>query len=121
MNTKVDCRFVVQDAAWLTEEEREKLAKRHRNQINAQGELVVASQASRSQNANVNDCVRKIQLLVDSLADDFGTRKAKRRQKTAATRSEGTAQKHLRSNGGKQNNKPVRTKKGKHRMWVWDH
>ena len=66
-NTKVDARFVVQDAAWLTENQRDRLARKHRHRINNEGELIVTSQTSRSRVENVADCVQKLQEIVDSL------------------------------------------------------
>jgi protein subunit release factor B len=118
VNTKVDCRFVVKSAAWLTLEEREQLVQRHSNRINAQGELVVVSQASRSQADNLNDCIRKVQELIDSLAKNYGTRKFSKRKRTVEnnSRQENTQQ---RSPPPGKNVKPQRTKKGKTRMWVW--
>ena len=119
VNTKVDCRFTVRNAAWLTEEEREGLGTKHGNKMNAHGELVVTSQASRSQAENVNDCIRKVQELVDSLEANYGTRKDPRRRWT--TRQTRQARASSSDASGSKHSKPIRAgKKGK-RMWVWDH
>ena len=118
VNTKVDCRFVVQNAAWFTDEEKKKIELRHRNRINTQGELVVVSQASRSQHENVINCILKVQEIIDSLARNYRTRKSKRLAENNASR-DGDAHQRKMSNLGTKNAKPVRTKKGKQRMWVW--
>eukprot|EP00937_MAST-01D_sp_MAST-1D-sp2_P006584 g6584.t1 len=65
VNTKVDARFVLRDAAWLTEHEREGIATSQARRINARGEVFVTSQRHRSQAQNIDDCVRKLQVIVD--------------------------------------------------------
>lgn len=57
-------RIRVTDAAWLDAGARERLAILQRNRINREGELVVASQAHRTQQANLADALRKLEKMV---------------------------------------------------------
>ena len=87
--TKVEARFLVRNATWLTDVEKAALLGGSSNSssssgggggggrgggrgmvasrraLNRQGELVVTSQRSRSQARNIADCVAKIQAMVD--------------------------------------------------------
>jgi protein subunit release factor B len=58
--TKAEIRFVVAEADWLPREVRERLAMRHRNRVNKDGELVVTSVRTRSQAQNLEDCFAKL-------------------------------------------------------------
>ena len=66
VNTKVDARFVLNDATWLTEHEKQAIAEKNSGRVNGRGELYVTSQRHRSQAANKEDCVRKLQDIVDA-------------------------------------------------------
>jgi len=63
LNTKVDARFTIADATWLPDDVKERLARNQR--VNKLGEMIVTSQASRSQKNNLDDCFVKMQQIVD--------------------------------------------------------
>lgn len=44
VNTKVDIRFKVMEADWLTDHAKERIRKMHGNKINSEGEFVITSQ-----------------------------------------------------------------------------
>ena len=66
VNTKVDARFVLNDATWLTELEKQTIAMNNPGRLNSRGELYITSQRYRSQAANKEDCVQKLQNIVDA-------------------------------------------------------
>jgi protein subunit release factor B len=49
VNTKVDMRFKVMEADWLSERIRLKLLQMEKNRINSEGELVISSTKTRTQ------------------------------------------------------------------------
>ncbi|AAF19541.1 F23N19.20 [Arabidopsis thaliana] len=51
VNTKVDMRFNVKNAYWLSDRIREKILLTEKNRINKDGELVISSTKTRTQNA----------------------------------------------------------------------
>ena len=63
LNTKVDARFTIADATWLPDDVKERLARNQR--VNKLGEMIVTSQANRSQKNNLDDCFVKMQQIVD--------------------------------------------------------
>ncbi|KAI8353714.1 hypothetical protein B0O80DRAFT_386601 [Mortierella sp. GBAus27b] len=60
VNTKVDMRFVVDEAMWLPEYVRDRLKSEESNRINKSGEYVLASDSKRTQMANLDDCMEKL-------------------------------------------------------------
>ncbi|KAF5734874.1 peptidyl-tRNA hydrolase ICT1 mitochondrial isoform X1 [Tripterygium wilfordii] len=50
VNTKVDMRFNVRDAYWLSDRIKEKIMQTEKNRINKDGELVISSTKTRTQN-----------------------------------------------------------------------
>ena len=66
VNTKVDARFVLNDATWLTELEKQTIAMNNPGRLNSRGELYITSQRHRSQAANKEDCIQKLQKIVDA-------------------------------------------------------
>eukprot|EP00054_Salpingoeca_dolichothecata_P013930 m.78088 g.78088 ORF g.78088 m.78088 type:complete len:141 (-) comp20722_c0_seq1:25-447(-) len=60
VNTKADVRFNVDSATWLPEEVRKKLKLQQAKKINKNGDLVVASTKTRSQEKNVQDAISRI-------------------------------------------------------------
>lgn len=64
VNTKVEIRFKIDDADWLSSEVRAKLKEINRNSINSQGELILTSQTARTQERNREDCYEKLRNLV---------------------------------------------------------
>ena len=65
VNTKVDCRFVLRNATWLTDEQKRVLEVDQARSINNSGELFVTSQRYRSQARNIEDCIEKLQAMMD--------------------------------------------------------
>uniref|UniRef100_A0A3B3RU38 Large ribosomal subunit protein mL62 n=1 Tax=Paramormyrops kingsleyae TaxID=1676925 RepID=A0A3B3RU38_9TELE len=64
VNTKAEIRFHVQTADWIPDDVRNKIIIQNKNRINKVGELLVTSEASRSQQQNLNDCLQKIQDII---------------------------------------------------------
>ena len=60
VETKVEIRFVVDEAEWIPEAARRRLKVLERGRINDRGELVVASSRTRSQAKNLEDCLAKL-------------------------------------------------------------
>ncbi|CAK9144656.1 unnamed protein product [Ilex paraguariensis] len=63
VNTKVDMRFNVKNAHWLSERVREKIIQMEKNRINKDGELVISSTKTRTQKGNIEDALEKLQVL----------------------------------------------------------
>ncbi|KAK2356058.1 peptidyl-tRNA hydrolase ICT1, mitochondrial [Trifolium repens] len=66
VNTKVDMRFNVENAYWLSERVREKIMQMEKNRINKDGELVISSTKTRTQKGNVEDALAKLQEIIDA-------------------------------------------------------
>ncbi|XP_073219512.1 uncharacterized protein [Cicer arietinum] len=62
VNTKVDMRFNVGNAHWLSERVREKIMQMEKNRINKDGELVISSTKTRTQKGNIEDALAKLQI-----------------------------------------------------------
>lgn len=82
VETKVEIRFVVAEADWLSERVRQRLARLFATRINSRGELVVSSSRSRSQSSNLEDCFEKLREMLTAAAT-----RPKRRVKTRPTRA----------------------------------
>lgn len=65
VNTKVDLRFHVASAEWLSEHVRQKILQREKNRINKEGELVISSTKYRTQYKNLKDAVNKVEMIID--------------------------------------------------------
>ncbi|GAA0157065.1 translation release factor [Lithospermum erythrorhizon] len=66
VNTKVDMRFNVKNAYWLSERVREKILQIEKNRINKDGELVISSTRTRTQKGNIEDALEKLQAIIDA-------------------------------------------------------
>lgn len=66
VNTKVDMRFNVKNAYWLSERIREKIMQTEKNRINRDGELVISSTKTRTQKGNIDDALAKLQAIIDA-------------------------------------------------------
>ena len=67
VNTKAVLRFNVDGAGgWLPDHVRKKLLIEQKGRVNKDGELIIASSAQRTQDANFKDALRKLQAFVDS-------------------------------------------------------
>ncbi|KAK6783191.1 hypothetical protein RDI58_020988 [Solanum bulbocastanum] len=64
VNTKVDMRFNVENAYWLSDRVREKILQMEKNRINKDGELVISSTKTRTQKGNIEDALSKLQVLI---------------------------------------------------------
>ncbi|RZC11068.1 peptidyl-tRNA hydrolase ICT1, mitochondrial isoform X3 [Glycine max] len=62
VNTKVDMRFNVKNAYWLSDRVREKILQTEKNRINKDGELVISSTKTRTQKDNIEDALAKLQI-----------------------------------------------------------
>ncbi|RDX63331.1 Peptidyl-tRNA hydrolase ICT1, mitochondrial, partial [Mucuna pruriens] len=61
VNTKVDMRFNVNNAYWLSDRVRDKILQMEKNRINKDGELVISSTKTRTQKGNIEDALAKLQ------------------------------------------------------------
>nr|XP_043637627.1 peptidyl-tRNA hydrolase ICT1, mitochondrial [Erigeron canadensis] len=66
VNTKVDMRFNVQAAHWLSQRVRDKILQMEKNRINKDGELVISSTKTRTQKGNIEDALEKIQAIIEA-------------------------------------------------------
>lgn len=66
VNTKVDMRFNVGKAYWLSERIRERLLQLEKNRINKDGEIVISSTKTRTQKGNIEDALSKLQAIIDA-------------------------------------------------------
>ncbi|XP_047948114.1 peptidyl-tRNA hydrolase ICT1, mitochondrial-like isoform X2 [Salvia hispanica] len=66
VNTKVDMRFNVKKAHWLSEWVRERIMQTEKNRINKDGEIVISSTKTRTQKGNIEDALAKLQAIIDA-------------------------------------------------------
>ncbi|KAB5573681.1 hypothetical protein DKX38_000875 [Salix brachista] len=66
VNTKVDMRFNVKNAYWLSDRIRERIMQMEKNRINKDGEIVISSTKTRTQTGNVDDALAKLQAIIDA-------------------------------------------------------
>ncbi|KAF5460797.1 hypothetical protein F2P56_020639 [Juglans regia] len=66
VNTKVDMRFNVKNAYWLSDRIRERIIQMEKNRINKDGELVISSTKTRTQKGNIEDALAKLQAIIDA-------------------------------------------------------
>lgn len=65
VSTKVELRFVVEDADWLPIDVRTRLSRHQSSRVNKDGELVVTSQEFRTQSQNRSMAVKKLKQMVE--------------------------------------------------------
>ena len=65
LNTKAELRFHIDSASWIPSDVRERLKEYQSNKINNNGELLVTSQEFRTQSKNKDDCVEKLQVMLE--------------------------------------------------------
>ncbi|XP_012471934.1 uncharacterized protein LOC105789201 isoform X2 [Gossypium raimondii] len=68
VNTKVDMRFNVKQAYWLSDRIRERIMQMEKNRINKDGEIVISSTKTRTQKGNIDDALAKLQAIIDAAA-----------------------------------------------------
>ncbi|KAJ0105546.1 peptidyl-tRNA hydrolase ICT1, mitochondrial-like [Pistacia vera] len=66
VNTKVDMRFNVKNAYWLSDRVRQRIMQMEKNRINKDGEIVISSTKTRTQKGNVEDALGKLQAIIDA-------------------------------------------------------
>lgn len=66
VNTKVDMRFNVKNAYWLSDRIRERIMQMEKNRINKDGEIVISSTKTRTQKGNIEDALGKLQAIIDA-------------------------------------------------------
>ncbi|KAL1828441.1 hypothetical protein DCAR_0207658 [Daucus carota subsp. sativus] len=66
VNTKVDMRFNVKDAHWLSDRVKERIMQVEKNRINKDGEIVISSTKTRTQKGNIEDALGKLQAIIDA-------------------------------------------------------
>ncbi|GKU95459.1 hypothetical protein SLEP1_g8816 [Rubroshorea leprosula] len=66
VNTKVDMRFNVKNAYWLSDRIRERIMQLEKNRINKDGEIVISSTKTRTQKGNIDDALAKLQAIIDA-------------------------------------------------------
>ncbi|KAK9276786.1 hypothetical protein L1049_007128 [Liquidambar formosana] len=66
VNTKVDMRFNVRNAYWLSDRVRERIMQMEKNRINKDGEIVISSTKTRTQKGNIEDALAKLQAIIDA-------------------------------------------------------
>eukprot|EP00252_Welwitschia_mirabilis_P016796 TRINITY_DN3723_c0_g1_i2.p1 TRINITY_DN3723_c0_g1~~TRINITY_DN3723_c0_g1_i2.p1 ORF type:complete len:228 (+),score=52.77 TRINITY_DN3723_c0_g1_i2:84-767(+) len=66
VNTKVDMRFNVAAADWLSPWVKERIMQMEKNRINSDGELVISSTKTRTQKGNIEDALAKLQSIIDA-------------------------------------------------------
>ncbi|PVD38678.1 hypothetical protein C0Q70_01298 [Pomacea canaliculata] len=64
VNTKVEVRFHLQSASWLSQEIKDKLKEMESNKITKDGYLVVSSERTRIQLLNQADCMDKLRTMI---------------------------------------------------------
>ncbi|XP_058790324.1 large ribosomal subunit protein mL62 [Phymastichus coffea] len=90
VSTKVDLRFSVKKATWISDEIKEKLLEKHSNQINKDGYLIIKSDLTRSRQLNVADALQKLRQMIRDLIivpvepDELTKEKHRKRQVKAA-------------------------------------
>lgn len=65
VNTKVEIRFKPAEADWIPEEMLERFISLNKNRINKNGEMIITSQKFRKQNQNLEDCIEKLESLLE--------------------------------------------------------
>ncbi|KAK6947650.1 Peptide chain release factor class I [Dillenia turbinata] len=68
VNTKVDMRFNIKNAYWLSDRIRERIVQMEKNRINKDGEIVISSTKTRTQKGNIEDALGKLQAIIDAAA-----------------------------------------------------
>ncbi|XP_046397252.1 peptidyl-tRNA hydrolase ICT1, mitochondrial [Ischnura elegans] len=72
LNSKVDVRFHVESADWLSNEVKSKLIEMNKTKINKEGFLILKSEKTRSQQLNVADVMMKLRTLIRTAAEPPG-------------------------------------------------
>ncbi|CAK9833299.1 Peptidyl-tRNA hydrolase ICT1, mitochondrial [Anthophora retusa] len=68
-NSKVDVRFHVKSATWLSEEIKDKLLEQNESKITKGGYLTIKSELTRSQQLNLADALEKLRTIIREAAE----------------------------------------------------
>ena len=68
VSTKAEVRFRLDDAYWMPPDVRQRLAAQQRKRVSKSGWIVLQSDATRSQRCNLQDCISRLQTMVDQAA-----------------------------------------------------
>ena len=68
LSTKAEVRFKLADATWLSADARERLVSMWPSHVTTDGEVFVSSQKHRTQEANLNEALSKLQAMVERAA-----------------------------------------------------
>ena len=82
VSTRTEIRFLLEAADWLPAAVRRRLADLYPRRLNRDGEFIVVSSRYRSQGRNLEDCIEKLEGLIER-----ATRRPKRRIPTRKTRA----------------------------------
>ena len=82
VSTRTEIRFLLEAADWLPAAVRRRLADLYPRRLNRDGEFIVVSSRYRSQGRNFEDCIEKLEGLIER-----ATRRPKRRIPTRKTRA----------------------------------
>ena len=63
--SRVELFFNIDASTLLADEEKERLLRKLKKRINADGELIIASESTRSQTRNKEDCIKKFYELIE--------------------------------------------------------
>jgi len=63
--SRVELFFNIEASTLLSEEEKERLQRKLKKRINADGELIITSESTRSQTRNKEDCIKKFYELIE--------------------------------------------------------
>lgn len=83
VNSKAVLRWAVRDTRQLPDDVKVRFLHRYANRITTDGDLVLSSQRYRDQYRNVDDCLSKLQAMVDAVAAPPLPRKPTRPAKAA--------------------------------------
>ncbi|EFO86824.1 hypothetical protein GCK72_010556 [Caenorhabditis remanei] len=73
--TKVEIRFKVNEAEWLSETLRNAIEEKLSHRINSAGELIIDSDRTRERHLNVADCFDKLRSAIYAIEKEQGKRK----------------------------------------------
>ena len=105
VNSKVTLHWPVVSTPSLPDDVRERFCRHYQGRLNKHGELVMYSQRYRDQNRNLDDCLEKLQALIQAVAVP-----PKKRKPTKPSR--GSQQRRLESKKGRSQTKRWRGKPG---------
>ncbi|GFG28905.1 hypothetical protein Cfor_12249 [Coptotermes formosanus] len=69
VNTKVDLRFHVASAEWLSQDIRERILEQHKTKMTKEGFLVIRSDKTRLQQLNLADALERLRTLIRAVAE----------------------------------------------------